>query len=425
MASAPVDPDTRIPREVWVLIAAAFVIALGFGLIAPVLPQFAQSFNVGITAASIVVSAFSFSRLVFAPASGRLVTSLGERRVYLIGLLIVAASTAACALAQSYGQLLVFRGLGGFGSTMFTVSALALIVRITPPGIRGKVSSAYATAFLVGNIGGPILGGALGGVGYRVPFLVYAVALVIAAAVVAVALPTQTVDSRTTGGGEVMSLGQAWGDSAYRAALATAFANGWANFGVRVALVPLYAASVLRGGPWVAGASLAVFAIGNGAVLQVAGRYADARGRRPPVLAGLIISGLATAVLGVSPNIAIFFIASLIAGAGAGLTGPAVQSVVADVVGNGRSGGKVLAAFQMVQDLGTISGPVLAAVLADRLGYGTAFAVTGLIALAAAATWLPARETLPATALPAAVTGTGERRPGRPVDSSDSGRPTE
>ena len=57
----------RIPREIWVLVASAFVIALGFGLITPVLPQFAQSFGVGATASAIVVSVFAFFRLVFAP----------------------------------------------------------------------------------------------------------------------------------------------------------------------------------------------------------------------------------------------------------------------------------------------------------------------------------------------------------------------
>ncbi|HQD69482.1 MAG TPA: MFS transporter, partial [Ornithinibacter sp.] len=73
MSASPVTPaaeDVRIPREIWVLIASAFVIALGFGLILPVLPQFAQSFGVGATASSIVVSAFAFFRLVFAPAGG-------------------------------------------------------------------------------------------------------------------------------------------------------------------------------------------------------------------------------------------------------------------------------------------------------------------------------------------------------------------
>src|SRR5262249_10201617 len=116
-------PETRLrlPNEVWVLVGASFVIAVGFGILAPALPTFAPSFDVGITAASIVISAFAFMRLAFAPVSGRLVTAFGERPVYVLGLLVVAASTGACAFAANYWQLLVFRALGGIGSTMFTV----------------------------------------------------------------------------------------------------------------------------------------------------------------------------------------------------------------------------------------------------------------------------------------------------------------
>ena len=57
----PAGSGDAIPREIWVLIASAFVIAVGFGLITPVLPQFAQSFGVGATASSIVVSTRSAS----------------------------------------------------------------------------------------------------------------------------------------------------------------------------------------------------------------------------------------------------------------------------------------------------------------------------------------------------------------------------
>ncbi|KNC18626.1 arabinose ABC transporter permease, partial [Arthrobacter sp. RIT-PI-e] len=117
-------PAPRTPREIKVLISAAFVIAIGFGLVAPVLPQFALSFDVGVTASALIVSAFAFTRLIFAPAGGRLVERVGERPVYLVGLIIVALSTAACAFAAEYWQLLLFRALGGIGSTMFTVSAM-------------------------------------------------------------------------------------------------------------------------------------------------------------------------------------------------------------------------------------------------------------------------------------------------------------
>ena len=45
----------KIPRTIWVLVGAAFIIALGYGLIAPVLPQFAGSFGVSMAAAGAVM----------------------------------------------------------------------------------------------------------------------------------------------------------------------------------------------------------------------------------------------------------------------------------------------------------------------------------------------------------------------------------
>lgn len=377
------------------LAGAALLIALGYGLVAPVLPQFARSFDVSVAAASFVVSAFSLCRLLFAPAGGALIARLGERRIYMAGLLIVAASSVATALAQTYVQLLVFRGLGGIGSTMFTVSAMGLIVRLAPPTARGRASSLYATAFLIGNIGGPVLGGLLAELGLRVPFVVYAVALVLATAVVWRLLPdTGRGSARTREEGPPMAFAEALRDSAFRAALVSGFANGWSNFGVRVALLPLFAAAALDVGPWAAGAALAVFAVGNALALNVAGRQADVRGRRPLVMTGLLVNGVFTAVLGLSGNIVVVLVVSALAGMGAGLLNPAQQATVADVVGNERSGGKVLAGFQMAQDAGAILGPVLAGALADRFGYGVAFGVSGVITLLAGLGWLFARETL-------------------------------
>ncbi|UNX54385.1 MFS transporter [Georgenia sp. TF02-10] len=383
-----------LPREIWVLVAAAFVIALGYGLVAPALPQFAASFDVSVTAASVVVSAFAFCRLVFAPAGGALVGRLGERPVYLVGLLVVAASSAATALAQDYAQLLLFRGLGGLGSTMFTVSAMGLIIRLAPPTARGRASSLYGGAFLLGGIGGPVVGGALAGFGLRVPFVVYALALVVATVGVAVLLPAGA--GRLAPGAVPQPPARvrlALGDSAYRAALLAGFANGWSNFGVRVALVPLFAAA-LGAGPWAAGAALAVFAGGNAVVLLFAGRLVDAVGRRPLVLAGLAVNGVGTAAVALAGDVTALLLWSAVAGAGSGLLGPALQAAVADVVGAERSGGQVLAAFQMTQDAGGIVGPVLAGLLADQVGYGAAFGVGGALLLVALLGWVPARETL-------------------------------
>ena len=90
-----------IPGEIKVLIASAFVIAIGFGLISPVLPAYARSFDVGVAAASVVVSIFAFFRLLGAPGSGVLVARLGERWVYMTGLCVVAASSLRFVVAAS------------------------------------------------------------------------------------------------------------------------------------------------------------------------------------------------------------------------------------------------------------------------------------------------------------------------------------
>lgn len=393
MASSS-HPD-RIPREIWILIASSFLVAVGFGLITPVLPQFAQSFGVGATASSVVISAFAFFRLVGAPSGGRLVARLGERPVYLTGLLLVAGSTAATGFAQSYGQLLAFRSLGGIGSTMFTVSALALIVRLSPPGIRGRVSASWSSTFLVGAILGPVFGGLLGGLGLRVPFLVYAGMLLLAAAVVAVFIP-RAPRAADVGHAQAppMTVAEGLRDSTYRAALASAFANGWANFGVRNAILPLFATAAVLDAPWVAGTALAVFAAGNAAGLTVAGRGTDRLGRRPFVLGGLLVSGLATAVTGWATALVLLLLVSVVAGVGAGSLNPAQQAAVADVVGRERSGGPALAAYSMSQDAGAIVGPILAGLLVDHGSYPLAFAATGAVTLVAALPWLTARETV-------------------------------
>lgn len=418
----------KLPREIKVLVAAAFLIAIGFGIVAPVLPQFAQSFHVSVGAAAVVVSVFAFTRLVFAPLSGVLVERLGERRTYILGILIVAASSAACAFAQNYWQLLLFRGLGGIGSTMFTVSAMGLLIRLAPAQARGKVSSLYAGSFLLGNITGPAAGGLLAGFGLQLPFLVYAGALVLVALLVATQLPAAVpsparaaapagvqaaaqgpgTDGTTAaaplpaqGGGpsstlvrqEPLLLRAALAIPAYRAVLVSGFANGWSAFGIRMALVPLFATAALGAGPEVAGISLAVFAIGTGAALAFSGRLADSWGRKPMILLGLLVNGVGMGVLGFTGDVFWFFAVSLVAGLGSGLMGPAQQATVADVIGNERSGGKVLATFQMCSDLGAIIGPIAAGYLVDLFSFGVAFSMATAVALVAVVFWLPAAET--------------------------------
>ncbi len=385
-----------LPREVWVLVAANVLIAAGFGLVAPAIPIFADSFNVGVTAASLVISAFAAARLLFAPVAGGLVSRLGERKVYLTGLLIVALSTGATAFANGYVQLLVFRSAGGIGSTMFTVSAIALLIHLTPPPLRGRAAGLFGTGFLVGNVIGPLAGGGLIEINIRAPFLVYALALLITTLFVWLMLRNSTLISTADADDTpALTLPAALRDHAYRSALLANFSFGWMVFGVRVALVPLFLVQVLHQREGLVGIAFGVFAAANVGMLLLSGRLADTIGRKPFVLAGLFVTAVGTVWLGLTSSLIEFMVATVVTGLGAGLLTPPMQATVADVVGSRGRGGPVLATFQMAADVGAIMGPLLAGALAEDVSFGWAFGITGALALIAALVWVPARETLP------------------------------
>ncbi len=378
----------KLPQEIWVLVAASFVIALGFGLVAPALPQFARSFDVSVTAATIVISSFAFMRLVFAPMSGTLVQKLGERPVYIVGLLIVAVSTGACAFAGEYWQLLLFRSLGGIGSTMFTVSALGLIIRMSPSDSRGRVSGLYATSFLMGSIGGPLVGGALLQFGLRMPFIIYAIALVIAALVVFVSLrgshlasPDKAVDVKSmtlTEGSSLRCTGQRSDRTSPSAGLFSEFA--------------LHGSPVRRRVPR-SGSVDCGLRPDDLRRRQCVGvdRFRTTLGPlRPQALcrerpAHLWCGHIA---MGFTDNLVVFFAIAAVTGVGSGLMSPAQQAAVADVVGSTARGGPVLAVFQMMSDIGGVVAPICAGLIAEYVSYSAAFAVMGAVVVVSATGWL-------------------------------------
>ncbi len=172
-----------LPREVAVLTGVAFCVALGFGILIPVLPVFARTFDVSALQASAVISAFALVRFVTSPLAGGLVDRVGERAVMASGLLIVAVSSAAAGFSQTFMQLIVLRSVGGLGSSMFTVSALALLLRVVDSDQRGRASGAFQGGFLLGGVAGPAVGGLVVAWSIRAPFFVYAATLLLAAAV--------------------------------------------------------------------------------------------------------------------------------------------------------------------------------------------------------------------------------------------------
>lgn len=385
----PTAAREKLPFEVWALVAGGFAIALGYGVVAPAIPQFALEFGVSNFAASAIVSAFALMRLLSAPLAGWVVGRFGERRSYTTGILIVALSTGAAAFAADYTQFVILRGLGGIGSTMFTVAATALLIKVSPPAARGRVASLNAAGFLMGGLLGPVFGGIVASFGLRAPFIFYFFTLVVAAAVVAVSLRHSTFAGATSGNqvhSETLSFKQAIHVPQYRALLLSVFSFGWASFGVRVSIIPIFVAVVLKGDAAVAAWVLAAYAAGNAILIFPSGRWSDAFGRKPMIVIGLFVLAASYLAFPASPSLWIALLLMFVAGAGSALVNPGQQATLADIVGL-RNGGSVVAGYSMTSDLGGVLGPLVAGAIVDLAGFGWAFGATAALITIAAVVW--------------------------------------
>jgi DHA1 family multidrug resistance protein-like MFS transporter len=403
--------DRGLPREVYVLAAVAFAVAVGFGIVAPIIPVFArEEFGVGRTAAGAVISAFAFMRLVSALAGGRLVDRLGERWVLATGIGIVAVSSLLAGLAQNYQQLILLRGVGGLGSAMFTVSAMSLLLRTVEPHLRGRATGLWQAGFLVGGVSGPFLGGVIGAISLRAPFFVYAGTLAIAGTIAMVFLSHAPLLDKSDDSGALRttSLASALRHPAYRAALVTNLGVGWMLFGVRSSLIPLFVAEALGKGPLWIGIGFLVGSAAQAAGLWPAGRVADQIGRKPAMIGGGLLAVVGLALLVASATLAAFLVSMAMYGLAAAFLGVAPGAVVGDVL-EGR-GGTVVAAFQMAADFGAVVGPLAAGWLADTSSYNASFAATAVVVAAGTVMALRMPETMkrpPARTTPGGESSTG------------------
>lgn len=394
-----------LPVEVRALVVVAFMVALGYGIVAPSIPLFARQFGVGKAAAGAVISAFALTRLLTAPFVGRLVNAFGERAMLTTGIGVVSVSSLLAGFAQDYWQLLVLRGIGGVGSIMFSVSAASILIQVTPSHQRGRAQGAWAGSFLLGMIAGPAVG-TVATFSLRAPFFLYAGTLVVAGALALGTLRHSEFASRQPVRTSALPLRTALRNRAYVAVLVASFAGDWAVVGARTAIVPQFVTDSLGAGTgWVYAAFLVVSIVG-GAMLLPFGRIADSRGRRPVIILGLLAGTIGFVLLPCVPTLVGLLIAMALLGVAGAADSVGPGAVMGDVVA-GR-GGTVVAVFQMSGDLGAVIGPVAAGWIADGFGYPATFLVSAAVSLAPLPLVAGAPETL-------------TRAPGRPVGVDEGG----
>lgn len=149
---------------------------LGIGLIIPILPRLVESFEGGNVAAAsntvgMLAALYSLMQFVCAPILGSLSDRFGRRPVILASLLGSGLDYFLLAFAPNLGWFFVGRILAGVTGANFA-AATAYIANISPPEKRAANFGMIGAAFGLGFILGPALGGVLGNVGLRVPFLV-------------------------------------------------------------------------------------------------------------------------------------------------------------------------------------------------------------------------------------------------------------
>ena len=373
------SPFKDLPREVSILVAASFFVAVGFGIVLPAIPVFAKSFGVNNAAIGLMVSAFAITRFASGLISGTLVDKFGERAVFSSGVFMVSLFTFLAGLAQSYEQLLFFRAAGGLGSSMFSVAAGSVIMRSVDDANRGRAQSVYQGSFLLGGIAGPAIGGLLSVISLRAPFFVYSGMLICSGTVAHFFLKGDKIGKvdKSVDTSDHTTVREALTMKPYRIALVLAFIGSWVFFGLRASILPIFVTEELNSTTAVVGYGLALSAVIQGLILLRAGRYSDEKGRRAASIIGAQVVLLGVLLLTFSVNVWMYLLAMAVLGFGGAFISITPASIVGDVI-KGK-GGKVIAIFQMAGDAGMMVGPIIIGAVSDFFSYRAAFGMSAAI----------------------------------------------
>ncbi len=274
------------------LLAGAIVLVdtLFFAALTPLLPHYAHHLGLGKAGAGLLAASYPLGALAGSIPSGIVAVRLGVKRTVLVGLTVVALTTALFGIAGTAWELDLARFCQGVASAFSWTGALAWLVAAAPPGRRGTlIGQAFAFA-VVGALLGPVLGGiaSVGGTGWTFG--------AVAAASLGLALwAAATPASRPEQPQPVVALVRAFRDR--RVVLAVWFVVLPATlFGTLSVLAPLRLSalgfgSVAIGAVWLVTGGLE--AVNNVAI----GRIADHFGPLVPIRAALVGTIVAAALL--------------------------------------------------------------------------------------------------------------------------------
>ena len=151
-----------------IIFVTVFIDLLGFGIIIPLLPFYAESFGASAFTIGLLGTSFSLMQFLFSPIWGRWSDKIGRRPIILLGLMGSCLSYLGLALATSLPLIFFARIIGGIAGANIA-TAQAYIADVTTPENRAKGMGMVGAAFGLGFIFGPAIGGLLSRLGPEAP----------------------------------------------------------------------------------------------------------------------------------------------------------------------------------------------------------------------------------------------------------------
>lgn len=167
------------PHAILFIVATIFVDAIGFGIIMPVLPQLVMDvankpLEEAISIGAWIGFAMALASFIAAPIIGNLSDAYGRRRVLLIALAGLTIDYILLTVVGTLPLLFLARIISGVVGGSYA-AAQAAIADITAPEERARNFGFVGAAFGIGFIAGPVIGGLLGEMGPRAPFIAAAI----------------------------------------------------------------------------------------------------------------------------------------------------------------------------------------------------------------------------------------------------------
>ncbi|KAB2338435.1 MFS transporter [Cytobacillus depressus] len=167
------------PKAVWAVFFAGIIAFMGIGLVDPILPAIAKNLNATPSEVSLLFTSYNAVMALAMLITGMISSRLGIKWTLLVGIVIIAVFSALGGFSNGIWTLVALRGGWGLGNALFVATALAAIVSLSKSGTANAIIL-YEAAIGLGISVGPLLGGWLGGMSWRGPFLGVAVLMVIA-----------------------------------------------------------------------------------------------------------------------------------------------------------------------------------------------------------------------------------------------------